>query len=161
MIAWPSGLAPEVASLHVHNELETDVEPEQIWPWLVRASRWPELYPNARRIRMPGPELTLGMEFSWWTFAVPVVTIVDELVPFERLAWRGTGLGAKGYHAWLLERRDGRTRFVTEESQQGFLPSLLRFAVRPGLLHFHQRWLEGLVSAARVGHPDTVTTLRR
>ena len=67
MIHWPPAFAPELADLHAHDELVTDVAPEAIWPWLLRA----------------------------------------------------------------------------------------------GLLHFHQRWLEGLVHAARLGHPDHVPSLRR
>ena len=159
MIAWPEDVHPERAIIHVHNELETDLPPERIWPWLVHATRWRELYTNCHGLRFlgeSGPDLRMGTHFSWWTFGVPVTTIVEEFVPYERLAWRGEGLGARGYHAWSLERRGERTRFVTEETQDGVAPRLLRFALRPALLHFHQRWLEGLVSAAHLGSPEEV-----
>jgi hypothetical protein len=163
VIEWPDALRPEVAAIHAHNELETDLAPEAIWPWLVRAARWREFYSNCRGLRFVndrGPDLRLGTEFTWWTFGVPVTTTVDVFEPNARLAWTGRGLGARGHHAWLLERRGngarGGTRIVTEETQRGIAPSLLRAALRPGLLHFHQRWLEGLVRAARLGHPDTV-----
>jgi hypothetical protein len=29
------------------------------------------------------------------------------------------------------------------------------FGREPRILHFHQRWLEGLVRAANLGHPDS------
>lgn len=159
MIAWPDDLRPEVASVHARNVLETDASPERIWPWLVRASRWHELYSNCRRLRFvgePGPDLRAGTKFTWWTFGVPVTTVIDVFVPYERLAWRGEGLGARGYHAWEIERAGAVTRFVTEETQRGAAPRLLRAAIRRGLLHFHQRWLEGLARAAHLGHPDIV-----
>jgi hypothetical protein len=159
-IRWPSDLDPAVASLHARNELETELPPERIWPWLVQPRRWPELYADASRVRTPAPELTLGMRFTWRTLGVRVTTVVEELVPNERLAWRGTGLlGAQGYHAWVLERRGGGTRFVTEETQRGLVPSLLRRRLEARLRECHQRWLEGLVRAARLGHPDSVSAI--
>ncbi len=157
MIDWPPDLSPGRAHIHARNELFTDVPRERIWPWLVRAARWHELYANCHRLRFvgePGPDLRPGTRFSWWTFGVPVTTVVRYLVPGERLGWRGEGLGASGYHAWSLEPHAGGTHFVTEETQRGLAPRLLRAALRPGLLHFHQQWLEGLVRAARLGHPD-------
>jgi hypothetical protein len=163
-IAWPDGLAPEEAHIHVRNELVTDVTARAIWPWLLRATRWRELYSNCRGLRFVderGPDLAIDTRFTWWTFGAKVDTRVTELVPFERLAWTGTGLGARGHHAWLLEERGGETRFVTEETQRGAVPALLAPVLRRGLLHFHQRWLEGLVRAARLGHPDEVERLVR
>lgn len=159
MIRWPDDLRPAAAAVYSRNELATDLPPDRIWPWLVRAERWHEHYSNCRRLRLldeAGPDLQLGTRFSWWTFGVPVTTVIEELVPGERLAWRGVGAGACGYHAWLLERHAGRTRFVTEEVQRRVAPWLLRFALRPAIHHFHQRWLEGLVRVARLGHPDHV-----
>lgn len=37
---------------------------------------------------------------------------------------------------------------ITEETQQGFIPSVGRFFLRGGLLKWHQRWLEGLGKVA-------------
>lgn len=155
MIDWPADLDPRASAIHVRNELETDLAPEQIWPWLVRPRRWPELYDNASDIRTPTPELALGTRFSWRTLGVSVTTEVEVLVPYEQLAWRGTGLlGAKGYHAWVLERRESGTRFITEETQRGIIPSLMHARLRRNLHAAHQRWLEGLVRAARTGPPE-------
>lgn len=160
MILWPSDLDPAVASLHVRNELVTEIAPERIWPWLIHARRWPEFYADASQVSTPAPELAMGTHFTWRTLGVSVSTVVEELVPNERLAWRGTGvLGAKGYHAWVLERRGAGTYIVTEETQRGLVPSLLRSRLKRNLFDCHQRWLDGLVRAASLGHPDSLPTI--
>src|SRR5262249_49852268 len=101
-------------------------------------------------------DLSLGARFSWWTFGVPVSTVVLELVPARRLAWRGEGLGSMGYHAFDLEPTARGTHLVTEETQRGAAVRVPRPLITRGLLPFHQRWLEGLARAAALGHPDAV-----
>jgi len=162
MILWPPDLDPAVASFHVRNELQTELAPERIWPWLVRAERWPELYAGASHVRTPSATLAMGTRFTWRTLGVSVTTVVEELVPNERLAWRGTGiLGTRAYHVWVLERRGTGAYLVTEETQRGFIPSLFRARLKRTLLDQHQRWLEGLVWAAALGSPDALPAISR
>jgi hypothetical protein len=157
MVFWPPDLDPAVASFHVRNELETAIAPERIWPWLVRAERWPELYAGASHVRTPTPELALGTRFTWRTLGVSVTTVVEEFFPNERLAWRDSGVfGASAYHTWAFERRGAGAYLVTEETQRGFVPSLFRSQLKKTLIDRHQRWLEGLVRAATLGPPDEV-----
>jgi hypothetical protein len=157
-IRWPADLAPDVAHVHAVNVLETSVSVEAVWPWLVRATRWHEHYGNCKRLAIEGggTELALGTKFRWWTSGIPVVTVVDDLVPNARLGWSGTGLGARGYHAWILEPTPTGSRLITEESQRGAMVWLGQAALRRLLLHYHQEWLEGLARAAKLGHPDAV-----
>lgn len=151
-LAWPEDLGPDVAHLHVVNRLETELSPERLWPHLVRAGAWSSFYANCKRLRFEnheGPELRADSVFTWWTFGVPVRTVVTDFVPARRLAWRGSGLGAEGYHGWLLEPLPhGGTLFVTEETQRGFVPRVGKALLRRGLSYWHQRWLEGIVRAA-------------
>jgi len=159
-ILWPTDVAPSVTSVHAKNELETELSPERIWPWLIHARRWPEFYADASRVRTSAPEPVLGMEFTWRTLGTRVTTVIEELVPNERLAWRGTGpLWSRGYHAWVFTRRGGGTHIVTEENQRGLLPSLFRSRLEKRLHDCHQRWLVGLVRAASLGDPDSVSAL--
>lgn len=155
VVRWPAGAEPEGAAIYASNELEMPVSPEALWPWLVRATLWPSFYSNARRVRLEGggSDLAKGTRFRWVTFGVPVATVIEEFEPCERLAWSGSGLGARGYHGWVIEPTAGGCKVVTEETQRGFVPSIGRFLLRPGLLHFHQRWLEGLERAAKTGLP--------
>lgn len=142
--------------MYSFNELTMPVPARRIWPWLVRAAEWPAYYANARDVRFVssgGPELEAGTVFRWRTFGVPVETRVEELVPFERLSWSGRGLGARGFHAWILVDEGERCRVVTEEAQRGFVPSLCRLAFRRMLQYQHQRWLEGLEKVSIAGPP--------
>jgi hypothetical protein len=161
-IRWPADLAPGVANVHAVNVLETNVTVEQVWPWLVRATRWHEHYSNCKRLVIEGggDELALGTSFRWWTSGVPVRTIVDDLVPNERLGWTGTGLGARGYHAWVLERTEAGSRLITEECQRGAMVWLGQAVLRRLLRRYHQEWLEGLARAAALGHPDAIPAAR-
>ena len=152
---WPDDLTPARADLHVHNQLETNASPAAIWQWLIAAPKWHELYSNCRGLRIEGgaDTLALGTRFTWWTFGAHVSTTVDAFEPNRYLAWTGGGLGARGHHAWLLEPNDSGCRFVTEETQRGLVVKALAPALRRGLRHFHQRWLEGLANAAQAGPP--------
>ncbi len=160
-VLWPEDSRPDGAVIHVVNVVDAEVTPEAVWPWLVRAARWSEWYANCRDLRFEGdagPDLHLGDAFVWRTFGVRVRTVVTEIVPHERLAWSGRGLGATGYHAWVIERCVAGARITTEETQRGLLPRLGRPLLRRGLLRWHQRWLEGLVRVARLGPPEDVAS---
>ncbi len=156
MIHWPEDMDPEGAALHTANRLSIDSPIEIIWAWLVRAGLWSSWYSNCKRLRFEsgsGPDLGPGSDFSWVTFGVRVRTRVEEFEAPTRLGWRGTGLGASGYHAWLLEPTASGCHVVTEEVQRGLVPSLGRGLIRLGLLHYHQGWLEGLARVASTGEP--------
>lgn len=99
----------------------------------------------------PAPALALGTRFRWTVLGVPVETIVEECEPPHRLAWSGTGLGAAAYHSWDLEPTPSGCRVITEETQRGMLPSLLRFVLRPLLSFTQERWLADLAKAAAGG----------
>ncbi|GHH43932.1 SRPBCC domain-containing protein [Lentzea cavernae] len=145
-IHWPQGLSPEETVVHTRNELVVDTDVDVIWKMLVDARSWPDWYRNARRIQLDDvTELGPGTRFRWTTFNVRVDCIVTFFDPHRELGWTGTAFGTQGHHRWLLTPRpDGRTHVVTEETQRGLLPAIAGRWLRPCLLHWHQRWLEGL-----------------
>ena len=53
-----------------------------------------------------------------------------------------------GQYPKMFEPGPGGCLVTTEETQQGFVPSVGRFLLRGGLLKWHQRWLEGLAKVA-------------
>jgi hypothetical protein len=86
------------------------------------------------------------------TSGVRVTTEVTEFVPYERLAWTGRGLGARGHHAWLLTpTSDGGVEIRTEETQRGGISSLLRPVIRRGMRRNHQLWVDDLARLAETG----------
>ena len=149
-VQFPVGARREESPVYAKNELVIPASPEHIWPWLVRASRWPEWYANARAVVIDGgsPDLSPGVGFHWNTFGVRVHTTVEEFVSNRRLSWSGRGLGSTAYHGWVLTPVDGGTLVVTEETQRGFVASVGRAFLRSGLHKWHQRWLEGLARKA-------------
>lgn len=161
-INWPPGLQPGDTPIYTYNELTIAEPPAVVWAWLIRAAWWPRWYGNCQDVRFisgDGPDLTPGMVFSWKTFGLRVETVVKEFVPGERLAWYGTGLlGARGYHAWVIEPTASGCHVITEETQRGLVPSLGRLYLRRGLLREHQHWLEGLAKMAQRGLPSDVET---
>jgi hypothetical protein len=155
-IRWPAGLEPKSSPVFAHNELDTHATPEAVWGWLLAAPRWREFYSNCKRLRLPhgATRLTPGMRFSWWTFGVPVETTIEVFEEHRQLAWVGAGVGSRGYHVWLLDKTPSGCRIITEETQAGAVVSVIAPFMRRGLLHFHQRWLEGLSRVALAGPPE-------
>ena len=163
-VHWPDGYAPASARVYAHNELVIPTSPDRIWEWLVRARQWPHWYPNSwsvkilkRSKRTHGGQLKSGREFNWITFGLPITATVDQYDKPTTIGWtwrsRGWTGGASGYHIWLIEPQQSRCRVVTEETQRGPLPSLLRFVLQPALHFSHQLWLRRLSKNAIGGLP--------
>ena len=150
-VRFPDQHRPEVSSFIARNELQIAAPPENVWEWLVRPDLWPSFYSNAKLVRHlegPWPRIELGSRWRWLTFGALITTELVEAEPHSHLAWSASGLGASGHHGWVLEERDGGTYVVTEETQRGWGIALAKPALRPMMVRYHQRWLEGLARVA-------------
>ncbi len=148
-VVFPKGQRESESPIFVRNELFIAAPAARVFAALIRPIMWPTFYANAKNIEVEGgPELALGTLFHWTTFGVRVHTTIVELVPSRRLAWSGRALGSTAYHGWVIEPRDGGCMVVAEETQQGFVPWACRSLLVPGMLKWHQRWLEGLAKVA-------------
>lgn len=154
-IVWPERYSAGNTSVHVSNELGISASPEVIWAWLVRASLWSEWYPTVREVAIAGrrSDLELGSKFTWRIFGVTLSSIVEEFVPNERLAWSAQFEGVDAYHAWLIERKPGSCRVLTEENQKGWLARLNNLLRPSNVRYYHYLWLEALKSKAEGGYP--------
>lgn len=131
-------------------------EPANVWEWLRRPDLWPRFYGNARFVKHlegPWPAVEPGSRWRWFTFGVFVSSQIVEFEPTERLAWSARELGARGHHAWVLTPNQGGTLVHTEETQRGWSVGLMKPVMRPLMVRFHQRWLEGLARVAGEGPP--------
>lgn len=149
-INWPDRFHPERAPVHVRNELGMAARPDQIWPILIDAARWPEWYPNAKGVRILTGEnnLALGARFRWTTFGATIESEVVEFVAQARIAWTGRAVGIDVYHAWLITPSAKGAHVLTEETQYGGLARLAA-ALMPGRMEKHHAiWLEKLEARA-------------
>lgn len=154
-IRWPARFEPRVAPVHVRNDLAMSAPVEAVWAWLIRATAWPQWYPNAHAVRLEGGarDLSEGVEFRWRTFGLPLVSRVGEFVPHERIGWYALGPGVDVYHAWYLEARNGGCWVLTEETQYGALARLGHLFLPRRMGKWHQIWLENLAAKAAAGPP--------
>ena len=153
-VVWPAGHEPAGAVIHERNIAECSASADAVWAWIVRPDHWRAFYPNALRVRPlegPWPTLGMGSRFSWITFGARVTTEVTEFEPPHRIAWTGSGLGAVGHHAWVIEPTSSGCRIVTEETQRGLAVRVLAPALRPAMRRLHQRWVEGAARIAESG----------
>jgi hypothetical protein len=143
---WPPSYRPDRAWVFAHNEIVVRARPQRAWTSLIDATGWPTWYVNARRVRILGPEdrLRYGVRFRWVTFGTTVTSTVDLFEPPSLIGWRWSGRGSAGYHVWVLCPEGEGTRIVTEETQVGPGPRLLRAALQPTLSLSHEVWLASL-----------------
>jgi Polyketide cyclase / dehydrase and lipid transport len=155
-ISWPDQHTPEASAFHAVNELQIPAERKVVWAWLCRPDLWPSYYANARLVKHldgPWPEIQLGSRWRWLSFGAFVTTELVEYQPEERLAWSAKEIGGRGHHGWVLRRNGGGTFVRTEETQSGLGIQLVKPALRPLMVRFHQRWLQGLSRVASEGPP--------
>ncbi len=162
---WPTGNAPSDAWVYARNELAVPVPPDRVWEWLSRARQWPHWYPNSwdveiltRTVRgRRRKQLASQTVFNWITFGLPISATVDPCVRPDTIGWtwrtRGWAGAASGYHIWSIQAQPYGCRIVTEETEIGVLPRVLRLGLQPALHMSHQLWLRRLSENAIRGLP--------
>jgi len=155
---WPAGLEPAASPVHVRNEIAAPAPVDTVWRWLVRADLWPTWFGRASKVRFErgGPELRQGSVVVWRMLNATIRVTVKVCEPPHRLDWEGGAAGVHAYHAWLLEPAAGGSRIVTEETERGPLPWLLRWYLRGALHGAHADWLTTLARVAASGPPSGV-----
>jgi uncharacterized protein YndB with AHSA1/START domain len=157
---WPSGTEPDACPVYVHNELTVAAPPAVVWEWLLRADLWPSWFDGATAVRFDrgGPSLALGAQVRWHMIGADIRVEVTQLTPMSRLDWQGGASGVEAYHTWLVEPAPGGgTHIVTDETERGPVPWLLRSTIRGKVHDAHQAWLESLGRVAAKGEPPPAT----
>jgi hypothetical protein len=152
---WPKGSEPSNCPVYVHNEIVIPASPEATWKWLCRADLWPTWFKGCADVRFEsgGPSLALGSIVVWRMLGATIRVTVRKSASPRALDWEGGARGVHAYHAWLLEPADGKTRLVTDETERGPLPWVLRWYLRGALHRAHQEWIESLARVAPTGDP--------
>jgi Polyketide cyclase / dehydrase and lipid transport len=152
---WPQGFTPSESPVHARNEIAIAAAPERVWRWLIRAAAWPSWYSNSRDVRFLSgtpPDLALETEFRWKTFGATITSRVIVFEPPRELGWDARGI-LRAYHGWEIVREDSGCRVITEECQNGLLPGLAFWYLRPMLIRGHQNWIESLKARAESREP--------
>ena len=153
---WPDGSAPGECPVFVRNEQRIATPPDVVWQWLVRADLWPTWFRGASKVRFEqggGPALAPGTRVTWRMLNATIRVQVVVCEPPHLLDWAGGANGVHAYHAWRLDADGTGTRLVTEETERGPLPWLLRWYLRGALHRAHQQWIESLARVAANGPP--------
>lgn len=151
-IIWPDKYRPGTSDIHVVNSLAMEASRHAVWNRLVRATEWPNWYPNSSDIRLLDTEsdtLAMGTRFRWKTFGVTIQCTVEEFQPEERLAWSSNSRGMSVYHAWLITPQAQGCHVLTEETQHGLIPKIGKLFMPKRMHKFHQIWLEQLNRVAK------------
>ena len=145
LVHWPRAYEPDSAAFFVHNHIDIDAAPEDVWPILVDAEAWPAFYEGASNVVVEGDggdgRLAPGSTFRWTTMDLDFVSSVKEFEPPTRLAWESRKSTIVGYHTWLVVPLGRGCRLVTAESQYGFLTVLQKVFVPTKLHDLHDVWL--------------------
>ena len=72
--------------------------------------------------------------------------------PPHELGWDAQGV-LSAYHGWLIEPDGAGCRVITEETQNGIVPKLAWWYLRPMLERGHQNWIESLKQKAESSDP--------
>jgi len=158
-ISFPEKYKPSKSAVFVRNEISINARKEDIWFWLTNATTWPEWYPNASNVKILDQKdnyLSDGSQFKWRTFNTNIESKVVEFKPCHRLAWVAKGYGLLAYHAWLIIPTVDGYKVITEETQQGWLPTIAKWFIKKGLKKQHQIWLEGLKEKAETYNTHAV-----
>lgn len=117
---------------HIHESIEIEASPEQVWQVLVDFERYPDWNPQIVRL-LGSPKVGATLE-EWVAVSerkqVRFKTVILELLPAKKLVWRGI-YGFRwlfcGLHQFILEPVEGgrRTRLIQKETFSGVLLPLM------------------------------------
>jgi uncharacterized membrane protein len=140
-------------------EIEIDAPIEVVWNVLTAIDHWPTWNPEVKSVSVKGPAAE-GMTFRWKAGPGTITSTVARIDRPRLIAWNGKTLGIRATHGWHLERRDGRTHVLTEESYEGLVARILRRPLRKVLDKTLREGVHSLkVEAERSWRPSTLDAI--
>ena len=144
-INWPENYIPEESKFFVHNEIEINASPEDVWTVLIQADEWEDYYEGASDLILQNDSrgrLNENSVFTWKTMGLDFRSSIIEFEAPYRLSWESDRKNIRGYHAWLIIPKENGCTLVTSESQHGFMTFPQKVFVPNKLEGLHDTWLE-------------------
>jgi uncharacterized protein YndB with AHSA1/START domain len=113
------------APLVARKEIFIQASPEVVWKIQTDLNAWKEWQPDISKSQLAGT-LTTGSVFKWTSGGFAVTSILQEVLPQQRIAWTGKALGSLARHIWMFKLQNGGTLVTTEESMEGWLISIMK-----------------------------------
>jgi hypothetical protein len=113
--------APATAS----GELVIAASREVVWDVISDIGAWPSWNPDVKTSRLEGP-LAVGSVFRWKAGGASLTSTLRVVDAPRELSWSGRTMGIRAIHIFRLESSDGGTLARSEESWEGFVPTLLK-----------------------------------
>lgn len=155
-IQWPEKFNPKTSDFYIHNEIEINASPEQVWQLLIQSKNWINWYDGIQNIKFEDStqqNLTKFTKVFWNSMGQSLNNIVTELLPKERLAWTFEEAKIQGHHAWLIIPTAYGCKVITDESQTGKLAKLQKVFLPRKLMKQHEKWLWLLKQEAEKNNP--------
>jgi uncharacterized protein YndB with AHSA1/START domain len=161
-IQWPEKFNPKVSDFYVHNEIEVNARPEQVWQLLIQAKNWINWYDGIQNIKFEDSaqqNLAKDSKVFWNSMGQRLNNTVTEFVPNERLAWTFKEDKIQGHHAWIIIPTETGCKVITDESQTGKLAKLQKIFLPRKLMKQHDKWLRLLKQEAEKSNPKVGAVL--
>jgi len=138
----------------VQHAIDVAATPAECWRVFADLSTWTRWFPMLREV---SGELRLGgrlkLGFIAGPTTLPVTVTIEELVPGERIRWKGGALGVRGDHSYLFAvNHPGLCRVTSRECFSGLGARLIAgpvFAKIDGEVHHSMERFKALVEATR------------
>jgi uncharacterized membrane protein len=119
----------EKAPVVSRGEIEIDAPPDVAFDMIADIARWPEWNRDVKSVELAGP-VRQGTTFVCKAGPGKIKSRLEEVERPNVIGWTGSTMGINAVHVWRFEAREGGCLAKTEESWEGFMPSLAKGPVQ-------------------------------
>ena len=102
---------------------------DRVWIILTDIQKWKNWNSDIESMNVIG-DVELGTTFIWKAGGVTIESEITELIPKQKIAWKGKTTGISAYHIWNFSEEEKNVRVYTEERFSGILAWLLPGTMR-------------------------------
>ncbi|MDW3193728.1 MAG: SRPBCC domain-containing protein [Cytophagales bacterium] len=145
-INWPKEASPSEVDFYIHNRIEVEARPEEVWNLLIQAESWSEWYEGMQNVEVLNDEngmIRSASQLKFHTMNRDFDAQVIEYIPNERLTWETNHPKLHAVHSWLIVQNENGCLLITDETQTGTLAKLQKVFLPNKLQKLHDIWLGG------------------